>query len=233
VKLSDSELTKDDIIEYNLQMLPKVKDVEPTYSIVTRARNHNIKGGDSIEIDIYLTGLGIPAANKLVLVWSSPSIIDATSPGVSKYTIQEVTKKLNGKDMIAPVAGGEYIDRFKLGPDGITIHLNKGYFLPVPKYEEIYMPQIVGERIHEGYPPISISLKTLRKAKSGNYKINIVLTYRYQSIFKQASDKVEFRITNWWDRNQRWVGIAGIVSAIIAFILLLLTFLNIFGFIGG
>ncbi|MBA7618660.1 hypothetical protein ES703_25990 [subsurface metagenome] len=230
MKPSDSELTNDDIIEYNLQLLPKVKNIEPTYSIVTRARNYNIKGGDSIEIDIYLTGLGIPAANKLVIVWSSPNIIDASSPGVATYSIQEATKRLNGKNMIAPVAGKEFIDHYKLDPNGVTIHLNKGYFLPVPKYEAIHMPQIVGERIHEGYPPISISLKTLRKAKSGDYKIDSTLTYIYHNITKQASDKVEFRITNWWDRNQWWVITLG---SIIAFILLVLTVINIWFPIAG
>ena len=63
------ELTDDNIKEYNEKVLPLVKDIEPVYSIVTRARSHNIRGGDNIEIDIYLTGLGIPDANKLVLFY--------------------------------------------------------------------------------------------------------------------------------------------------------------------
>ena len=82
------------------------------------------------------------------------------------------------------------------------------------------MPQIVGERIHEGYHPISISLKTLKKAKSGDYEIDCTLTYKHREIVKQASDKVEFRITNWWDRHQGWIVTSG---SIIAFILLVLT----------
>ena len=232
MKHPDTKLTTDDVTEYNLQVLPKVKDIEPTYSIVTRARNYNIKGGDSIEINIYLTGSGIPEANKLVLVWSSPEIIDASSPGIATTNIIEFRKKVNGKDIVVPLTE-EKEERTELSPHGIIFELLKAFFLPVPKSEERLIPQVMAERNSAGYPPISISLKTLRKAKSGNYKIDIVLTYRYQNIFKQASDKVEFRITNWWDRNQRWVGIAGIVSAIITFILLLLTFLNISGFIGG
>jgi len=232
MKRPDTKLTKDDIIEYNLQLLPKVKDIEPTYSIITRARNYNIKGGGSIEIDIYLTGSGIPEANKLVLVWSSPNIIDASSPGIAKYIIKEFKTRLNGKDMVVPLTEEEE-QRIELSPHGNIFELPNAFFLPVPKSEDQLIPRIMGERIHAGHPPLSISLETLKTAKSGNYKIDIVLTYRYQNIFKQASDKVEFHITNWWDRNQRWVGIAGIVSAITAFILLLLTFLNIFGFIGG
>lgn len=229
MKRPDTKLSKDDIIEYNLQVLPKVKDLEPTYSIVTRARNYNIKEGDSIEIDIYLTGSGIPEANKLVLVWSSPNIIDSSSPGIAKHIIIEFKTKLNGKDMVVPLTE-EKEQRTELSPDGIIFELPEAFFLPVPKSEDRLIPQIMSERNSAGYPPLSISLNTSKKAKSGNYKIDIVLTYRYQKVVKQASDKVDFRITNWWDRNQRWVGI---ISAIIAFILLLLTFLNIFGFIGG
>jgi hypothetical protein len=224
------KLTDEDIIEYNLQILPKVKDIEPTYSIVARARNYNIKGGENIEIDIYLTGLGNPTANKLVLVWSSTNIIDASRQGVATYAIKAVPMKLKGRDMIAPVAGKGSIDHFTLGPDGVTIHLNEGYFLPVPKYKEPNMPQIVGERVHEGHPPISISLPTLRKAKSGNYKIDIVLTYKYQEVIKQASNTVEFRITSRWDRNQGWILTAG---AVIAFISLILLVINIWFPIGG
>jgi hypothetical protein len=226
----DTKLTKNDIIEYNEKMLPPLKDMEPIYSIVTRARNYNIKGGDSIEIDIYLTGLGIPETNKLVLLWSSPNIIDASSPGVATYCIREAHVKLNGKDMTAPVAGEEYIQHSELDPNGIMFHLSRGYFLPVPKYKHPQIPQIVGERIHKGYPPMSISLKTLKEAKSGDYKIDLTLTYSYKKTIKQTSDKVEFRITSWWDRHQWWILTAG---SIIAFILLMLTVVNIWFPIGG
>lgn len=230
MKRPDIKLTKDDIIEYNLLLLPKVKDIEPNYSIVTRARNYDMKGGDSIEIDIYLTGLGIPEANKLILVWSSPNIIDASSPGVATYCIREpILKKLNDKDMIVPVASDQLVDHVELGPAGVILNLLKAYFLPVPKSKEQFAPQVMAERNSAGYPPISISLKTLRKAKSGNYKIDIVLTYRYRKSVKQASDEVKFHITSWWDRNRAWVVTTGTV---IAFVLLVLTFLNIWGFIG-
>ena len=232
MKRPDTKLNPDDIKEYNLQVLPKVKDTEPSYSIIARARNYNIKGDDSIDIDIYLTGSGIPEANKLVLVWSSPENIDVSRPGIATTNIIEYRTKVNGENIVVPLTT-EKEQRIELSPDGTIFELLEAFFSPVPKSEERLIPQIMSERNSAGYPPLSISLKTLKKAKSGNYKIDIVLTYRYQNIFKQASDKVEFRITNWWDRNQRWVGIAGIVSAIIAFILLLLTFLNIFGFIGG
>jgi hypothetical protein len=232
---NDTELTAEDIIEYNLQVLPKFKDIEPTYSIVSRVRKRTIKGGDSVEIDIYVTGLGIPEANKLVLLWSSPNVIDISIPGVAIYCIREVNKKWKGENVIAPVAGARYVNQSELDPNGIALHLNRGYFLPVPKlpapkYEHPNMPLNVGERIHEGYHPISISLPTQKKAKAGDYKIDLTLTYSYKKTIKQTSDKVEFRITSWWDRHQGWIITAG---SIIAFILLMLTVVNIWFPIGG
>lgn len=226
---NDIKLSAEDIVEYNRELLPKVKDLEPVYSIVVRARNHNIKGGDNIEIDTYLTGLGIPEYNKLVLLWSSPNVIDTSSPGVATYCIQEA-KSLNGRGMIAPLAGSKFVGQHKLDPNGITIHFNEAYFLPVPKYKHPNMPQIVGEMVHSGYHPLSISLKTLKKAKSGDYKIDLTLTYKHKNTLKQASSTVEFRITSWWDRNQWWIITSG---AVIAFISLILLVINIWLPIGG
>ena len=56
---NDVTLTDADIIEYNEEMLPALEPLEPTYSLVSRVRKRNIKGGDSVEIDIYVTGLGL------------------------------------------------------------------------------------------------------------------------------------------------------------------------------
>ena len=229
------ELTDDNVIEYNEKILPLLKDTEPLYSIVPRVRNHDIKGGDNIEVDIYLTGLGIPDKGKIVLILSSPNIIDDSCPGISKSCIKLSQENLNGKDMIVPVCGKKYVEEHELDPNGFTFHLVKSYFLPLPNLpapdtQQIHMPEVMAEKQSDGYDPISISLKTLEKAKAGDYEINVILTYTYQNIIKQASDKVKFHITNWWDRNGARVITVGTIST---FILLVLTFLKIWGFIGS
>jgi len=230
------ELTDDNVREYNEKILPALKNKEPLYSVVTRPRNYNIKRGDNIEIDIYLTGLGIPGTSKIFILFSSPNIIDTSSPGIATSCIKLSPEKLNGKDTIVPVAGGEEcVERHELDPNGITFRQLESFFLPVPKFpvlneERLLMPEVMAEKQSGGYDPISISLKTLKKAKPGDYEINVTLTYEYQNVIKQASDKVKFHITSWWDRKGWWVVAAGAISA---FILLVLTFLNSFGFISG
>jgi hypothetical protein len=82
------------------------------------------------------------------------------------------------------------------------------------------LPIIVAERDSGSHCPISISLKTLSTADPGDYTVDLVFTYKHHNIAKQASDRVDFHITSWWDRNQWWIITGG---SVIAFILLILT----------
>jgi hypothetical protein len=204
----------DDIIKYNLEVLPQVQDIEPVYSIVARAGNHDIKPGDNIDIEIYLTGLGIPDTNKVVLLWASPNIIDPSSPGYFTYCIREWNGKIKGKDMIFPVASKELLIQEEVSPIGIELRLHKGFFLPIPDRERRDIPAVMAERNWEGDPPISVSLKTLRNAQSGDASIDVAFTYTRGKIVKQASCKVEFKVTSRWDRNQWWILTVGVIAAV-------------------
>lgn len=222
--MEKTEFTQDDMIKYNAEILPLVKDLEPIYSIVARARSHRIKGGDDIIIDIHLTGVGIPDANKFIFLWSSPNVVDSSKEGDCVWCTKVFNKKIGGKDMSFPLADEESY-HLKLDATGTMLNLHKGFFmpwpiLPPPKGTQPDLPIIVAERDSKGRCPISISLRTLRKAKPGDYTVDLVFTYRHHNIVKQASDKVDFHITSWWDRNQWWIITTGSVAA---FILLVLT----------
>jgi hypothetical protein len=224
------KFNKADMIKYNDEILPLVKDLDPIYSIIARARSHRIKGGDDIKIDIHLTGVGIPDANKFIFLWSSPNVIDSSKPGDCTYCAKVFEAKIGDKDVTFPLADEESY-HLKLDATGTMLNLHRGFFLPwpilpPPKGTQPDLPIIVAERDSKGRCPISISLKTLRKAKPGDYTVDIVFTYKHHNIVKQASDKAEFHITSWWDRNQSWIITAG---SVIAFILLVLTVIN--GFI--
>jgi hypothetical protein len=222
--MEKTEFTPDEIVEYNAEILPLVEGLEPAYSIVARARSRRIKGGDDITIDIHLTGIGIPDANKFIFLWSSPNVIDPSKGGDCVWCTKVLDAKIRGKDVTFPLAGEES-SHVELDATGTMLHLHKGFFLPwpilpPPKGKELDLPIIVAERDSKGRCPISISLRTLRTAQPGDYTVDLVLTYRHHSIVKQASEKVEFHITSWWDRNQWWIITAGSVTA---FVLLVLT----------
>jgi len=226
--MEKTEFTQDDMIKYNEEILPLVKDLEPIYSIVARARSHRIRGGDDIKIDIHLTGVGIPDANKFIFLWSSPNVIDPSKEGDCVWCTKVFNKKIGGKDMSFPLTDEESY-HLKLDATGTMLNLHKGFFLPwpilpPPKGTQPDLPIIVAERDSEGRPPISVSLRTLRPAQPGDYTVDLVFTYRHHNIVKQASEKVEFHITSRWDRNQSWIITAG---SLIAFILLVLTVINV------
>lgn len=223
--MEKTEFTKDDIIKYNTEIMPSVQSVEPIYSIVARARSHRIKGGDDIAIDIHLTGIGIPDANKFIFLWSSPNVIDSSKGGDCTYCTSVFDGKIEGKDVTFPLAGEDFSKHLKLDATGTMLHLHKGYFLPwpmfpLPKGVQPDLPIIVAERDSKSRCPISISLKTLRTADPGDYTVDLVFTYKHHNIAKQASARVDFHITSWWDRNQWWIITGG---SVIAFILLMLT----------
>jgi len=224
------EISDESVIEYNEKVLVPVKAKEPLYSIIARPRNYNVRPGDMVEIDIYITGLGIPDNHKLFVVFSSPNVIDSNSMGTVTSCIQLSLKKLKGKDTVFPVAGREYMEEHQLDPNGITIHLPNAYFLPWPNprvsmqsEEKTLMTEIMAEKQFDGCDPISLSFRTLKAAKSGSYEIYFALTYEYQNVMKQASHKTEFHITSWWDRHQAKVFI---VSAVVSFVLIVLTYIS-------
>ncbi len=225
MELSGGQAIDPQIIEYNDRTLPALKGKEPQYTVVSRIRSYNINPGENIELDIYFTGAGIPDASKLYLGWLSPNVISPENTGKATWCIQLADIQYENRDFIFPATGGGYCLSHDLAPNGVTITLNKAFFLPSresppPEDVETFMPQVVAERSHEGHHPISVILKTRRNAKCGDYRIDIVLTYSYGNAVRQACDKVEYHVTDWWDRNQGWITVAGTV---IAFIVLILT----------
>lgn len=57
------------------------------YSIVTCNRTPKVNPGEKLEIEIFLSGYGIPEKNKLSIKWSSPYVIDKKNPGFFSYCI--------------------------------------------------------------------------------------------------------------------------------------------------
>lgn len=214
-----------EIIEYNDRVLRALKDKEPQYTVVSRLQQSQVNPGGVIELDIYFTGAGIPDAAKLYLGWLAPDVISAKDTGTATWCIQMADIQYEGRDLMFPATGGGYCLSHDLGPNGVTVSLNKAFFMPSresppPEDDETYMPQVVAERSHEGHHPVSVTLKTLNNARRGDYRIDIVMTYSRGNSVKQACDKVEYHVTDWWDRNQGWVTAAGTA---IAFIVLILT----------
>jgi hypothetical protein len=216
------KISEKDINNYQKEIKDYYQKVEPVYSIIARPLSYAIKGGEDIQISVFLTGLGLPDSNKLVLSWASPRIIDSSSAGNATSCIKTATSRdKEGRRTFYPLVGDEYIETVELEKNGITIFLNHGYFLLVPGLsapfeENLSMCSVMAEKVYNNNPPTIICLKTLSNAESGDYEIDVTLTYTYKNVAKQATAKVTIHITSWWDRHQWWILTAG---AIITFIL--------------
>lgn len=194
------------------------------YSIATRNRTPSVKPGGKVEIEVFLSGHGMPEKNKLFIGWSSPCIIDKKDVGVVTFCIKFATDKVTGKTQA--VTGKSALQTYKLMPDGIIIILNKGYFSEKPlqpedkEFSEFGVPYVISEYMWDNEPPILLSINTAKDALPGDYNVTLTFTYGNEQNLLQDHKVVQFHITSWWERNQGWVVIA---SSIIAFAALVIT----------
>ena len=198
------------------------------YSLIPRCRKTNIKPGDKLEIEIFMTGYGIPEYNKLDIKSSSPYVI---ASGLMYYSIKEATNnKTNEKQ---PVSGKAYLEEVPLTQIGIVMSLVRAYFMDnprdLPKDIDFGIPMIMSENSWDDYPPILLTIITNKKAPKGDYDIYLTFTYSIQGNLSQDQKVVQFHINNWWERNQGWIGIIGAFIAIVSLIAnLVFSILNLY-----
>jgi hypothetical protein len=66
------------------QVVPPSREFVPAYRLVSRNRTPTVSPGGTVEIEMFLSGYGVPEKNKLHIQWSSPHVIDKKNPGSLK-----------------------------------------------------------------------------------------------------------------------------------------------------
>lgn len=209
------------------------------YSIVPRVRTPSINAGDSIEIEIYLTGYGNNVKdNKFQTSYSSPIFAkdDKGKVGFIEFCIK-VAKDANG--IIRGVLSGDAewknpktnkiekaVHPHPLDPVGTTVTLNEGYFMSVKEADRLSGravdeedPRILGELTHDGRPPILLKFNTLPDARTGDHDIVLTLFYSVGSDLKMDQKIVKIHINNWIEKHQKklqWIAIILGLSALVA-----------------
>jgi hypothetical protein len=197
------------------------------YSIVSRNRTPRINPGGKVEIEIFLSGYGMPENNKLYIQWSSPYIINRKDVGILTSCIAFIEDRTTGKTQ--PAAGNKFADSpdnppLRLLPTGATIILNRGYFSDDPVFSKdkgaskSKLVPIMAESSWDDLPPLYLKLNTAKDAPSGDYDISFIFTYGDSQNLLQDYKLVQFHITSWWERNQGWVVPIGVVIAFFSFI---------------
>lgn len=198
-----------------------IEGSEALYSLVPRNRTPRVNPGETVEIEVFLSGHGVPEKNKLHVQWSSPYMINVQEPGTATYCIKVETNPVTGESQ--PRAGKMYLQTVKLDPTGRTIHLNNGYFLEVPptvdkEVSEFVLPRVMSELAWDEEPPILIKLNMAENARSGDYEVAFTFTYGSEHELLQDYKAVRFHITSRWERHQGWLTAAGVLLTLLALV---------------
>jgi len=227
VALSEGTVSEDNAsdADVNLDVIgsatPIGNDSEPIYSIVARLANATIVGSDRLQLEIFLSGWGVPDYNKLYINWTAPNVLK--------------------KDEFGNIGNYSFLWIY---PGNLTSDfLDSGYFtIPKDAFSE-FSPPIGDNGIgltylesdeHNGTAPIVLNINTLNHAQSGDYHVEVVFTYGNQTKLKQACADVQFHVMSAWERNQRKYSIgleAGIPLAV--FIAGIILAKPIIVFVGG
>lgn len=210
------------------------------YSIVPRVRTPSINPGNSIEIEIFLTGYGDDAKdNKFQISYSSPKLLEIDDKGKVGFVECCIKVALNNKGKIVGVLTGnakwkdpqtskteKAIHLHPLDKIGTTITLNQGYFMK--NKEAIRLSgkkvdekdaRILSEMTHDGHPPILLKFNTLSNAVSGDHNIVLTLFYTDGSEVKMDQKVITIHVNNWIEKHQKtlqWIAIILGLSALSA-----------------
>jgi len=182
---------------------------EPVYSINAYVRDPEIKPSQTLEIEIYLSGFGIPEYNKLYINWTAPHVINESEPGNWTVWGQPMdtfgTSYAHSMYIILPT---NVFGPFELLPQGSEDHgLNLLY----------------SEHDDNGEPPISINLNTIKDADSGDYQVKLTFTYGNETNLKQDYQEIQFHVLSgleqWQEKYQAGLTFAALIVAVVSLLI--------------
>jgi len=217
-------LTQVGIMEGKMAVLDQhSKEDGVVYSIVTRNRNPRVHPGGKIEVEVFLSGHGVPEKNKLFVQMSSPYILNQNNVGVVISSIGCASNNVTGE--LRPVSGGQHVQTRELTPTTLIAILNKGYFLEIPvevagkPSNDWEIGRVMSEYLWDGHPPLLLSINTAKEAPPGDYEITFTFTYGNSQNLLQDYKAVQFHITSWWERHQALIAGIGLFIALASLVL--------------
>jgi hypothetical protein len=168
-------------------------------SLIIRNRTPVIEAGDTLEIEVFISGDGIPVKNKLSVSWSSLHVIDRDNPGV--YVASD--NKSVGID-----------------PFGIAIDFGPSHFSYAPESTPPYfgIPQIMSETMSNSIPFLLLKINTTKSAPPGDYDITFVFTYSDNQSIYQDYKTAQFHISSLWERIELRLQIGAVSIALVSLV---------------
>ena len=184
------------------------------YIVLPRVRTPSVNPGDNIDIELFLTGYGVPQRNKLYIAYSS-QLIDASNPIRIQSSIAVAS---DGKGEKRALTGTEVLQVNDLDIAGCTMNLNKGYFMdrPQEKVPADGIPQLTSEVTWDGHPPLLLMLRASQRAPAGDYDIHFALSYSDDAGMEISMARAIVHVRDWWERHRGQATVTAIVIALLS-----------------
>lgn len=206
---------------HSISSSPAVRhpDITPNYEIVPALRNPKIEPGDTIEIDIFVSGYGLPKFTRLNVFGSVEYIFRRSDdsvrvvPNISGIVdSNEVESLIRGP----PARGLGLVEERSFNGLPISTPLPPEYFVEDPglpgeqrTYAEHMYPNIVGESFVGDGASLRVEIDT-KKEKwyssawySGKYPIHLVFLYGDDEEVKISKEELSLEVKSrgdkfWW-----------------------------------
>jgi len=179
-----------------------------------------INPGDSIEIEIFITGYGKIEREKFFLQYSS-EIYDKNNPGYMEISIGIATLENGTKRLITgePFLSEDVAHKM-LAERGLIGSLPETWFWDYPddtrSMGEFGFPSIISEYTWDSHAPMYIKIPTDPKLKAGDYEISFIFTYSDGIDLGADKEKVIVHVNSWVERYSFYIAITAILVAILA-----------------
>jgi len=156
--------------------------MKSSYQIIPVLLTPSIKQGETIKINIFITGYGRITKHKFNVMPSSRKLINEKESAFFSNVHKVKDPKPNEPEIIMGKEAQEP-SKFPFKNDGTYIVFSPHFFLDKkeimksPPIPEEGIPNISGEFEIKNAPPIVIKLKTETDAPRGDHDIHLVLTY--------------------------------------------------------
>jgi len=177
-------------------------------NVVPVVENASLEDGETLNVDIYVSGTGRPDYAKLHVQHPYPRAIE-------EVTVQYAVDVEEGTGRVVAGDEGAYeINEAATSTVGYTAILSPAYFAQVRR-DGRTLDQIYGEKKHDGHPPIDLSIDIAPDAPPGDYELVCTLTYSRDGVVTQSVERVDFHIQNIYEANIELIAIAIISSLLL------------------
>lgn len=207
--------------QHSISSSPAVKypEVIPNYRIVPSLRNPKIEPGDTIELDLFVSGYGMPKLNRLSIFGSIEEIFEVKEDSIR--IIPNVSGVIEAGDIDSLVRGPPsrelgFVDKRSFNGFPVSTPLPRIVFADEPglqgdkkDYSPHAYPNVVGESFVYNGPALRVEIDTKdadwysRSWYSGEYPIQIVFMYGDDKNGKITKEEIPVEVRTrgdkfWW-----------------------------------